>query len=76
MVAQFGQAPLASLPSPDLGNGAALTRPLLQAPHNLRLDGTLSLCRHLLPCGGWQRGRRLYLEGLMQRDMLARGLHM
>ena len=42
MAAQFGRAPLASLPSPDLGNDAALTRPLLQAPHNLRLDGTLS----------------------------------
>ena len=42
MAAQVGRAPLASLPSPDLGKGAALTRPLLQAPRNLRLDGTLS----------------------------------
>ena len=42
MATQFGRAPLVSLPSPDLGNGAALTRPLLQAPRNVRLDGTLS----------------------------------
>ena len=42
MVAQFGQAPLPSPPAPDLENGAALTRPLLQAPHTVRLDGRLS----------------------------------
>ena len=42
MADQFGQAPLASPTAPDLGNGAALTRPLLRAPHNLRLDGMLS----------------------------------
>ena len=42
MAAKFGQAPLPSPPAPDLENGAALTRPLLQAPHTLRLDGRLS----------------------------------
>ena len=42
MAAQFGRAPLTFPPAPDLGNGAALTRPLLQAPRNVRLDGTLS----------------------------------
>ena len=42
MAAQFGRAPLTFPSAPDLGNGAALTRPLLQAPRNVRLDGTLS----------------------------------
>ena len=42
MASQFGRAPLASPPFTDLVNGAALTRPLLRAPRNVRLDGTLS----------------------------------
>ena len=42
MASQFGRAPLASPPFTDLVNGAALTRLLLQAPRNVRLDGTLS----------------------------------
>ena len=41
MAAQFGRAPLASLPAPALGTSAASARPLLQAPHNVRLDGML-----------------------------------
>ena len=43
MAAQFRWAPLASPPAPDLGNGAALTRPLLREPRNVRLDGMLIL---------------------------------
>ena len=41
MAAQFGRAPLASLPALDFWTGAASVRPLIQAPHNLRLDGIL-----------------------------------
>ena len=42
MEAQFGRSPHASPLAPALGTGAALARPLLQAPHNVRLEGTLS----------------------------------
>ena len=42
MAAQFGQAPLPSPTAPDFENGAALTIPLLQAPHTVRLDARLS----------------------------------
>ena len=38
---QFGRAPLASLQAPSFGTGTASARSLLQAPHNMRLDGTL-----------------------------------
>ena len=31
-----------SLPAPSFGTGTASARPLLRAPHNLRLDGMLS----------------------------------
>ena len=41
MSAQFGRAPLTSPPAPDFGTGPASARPLLQAPHNVRLNGTL-----------------------------------
>ena len=42
MEAQFGRALHASPLAPALGTGAASARPLLQAPHNVRLEGTLS----------------------------------
>ena len=42
MAAQFRWALFASPPAPAFGTGAALARPLLQAPHNVRLDGMLS----------------------------------
>ena len=41
MEAQFGRAPLASLPAPDFVTSAALARPLLQALCNVRLEGTM-----------------------------------
>ena len=33
-----------SPPAPDYGTSAALTRPLFQAPRNVRLEGKLNLC--------------------------------
>ena len=42
MAAQFGRAPLASLPALDFWTGAASVRPLLRAPLNVRLYGRLS----------------------------------
>ena len=42
MAAQFGQAPPASLPEPALGTSATSDKPLLQAPHRVLLEGTLS----------------------------------
>ena len=41
MVAQFGQAPLTSLPALALVTGAAAARPLLWAPCNVRSDRML-----------------------------------
>ena len=41
MAAQFGQAPLVSPPALALGTRTASIRPLLRAPHKLRLDGML-----------------------------------
>ena len=41
MESQFWRAPLASPPAQNLGTGVASARPLPQAPHNVRLDGTL-----------------------------------
>ena len=42
IVAQFGRAPLASPLASALGTGAASARPLLRAPSNVGLEGTLS----------------------------------
>ena len=42
MAAQFGWAPLVSLPDPALGTGATSTRPLPQTLRNMRLGGMLS----------------------------------
>ena len=41
MAAQFGQAPLASPLASALETGATSARPLIQAPHNVRLDGMI-----------------------------------
>ena len=42
MAAQFGRAPLVSPPALALGTSAASAGPLLHAPRNVRLDGTMS----------------------------------
>ena len=41
MAAQFGRAPLASLPALALVTGAAVARPILRLPRNVRSDRTL-----------------------------------
>ena len=43
MAAQFGRAPLTSLPTMALVTGAAVARPLLQLPRNVRSNRTLRL---------------------------------
>ena len=43
MAAQFGRAPLTSLPTLALVTGAAVARPLLQLPRNVRSNRTLRL---------------------------------
>ena len=42
-MAQLGRAFLASLLAPAFGTGAAVSRPLLWAPLNVRSDGALQL---------------------------------
>ena len=58
MAAQFGRALPASLQAPSFGTGATSARPLLRAPHNVRLDGTIhrSLMDARVPshCSVWR----------------------
>ena len=42
MEARFGRAPLASPPAPNFGTVVVSSRTFPQAPHNVRLYGTLS----------------------------------